>query len=162
MAIWHSSAEVCCRYALAWRARRSPAAWPKRGPPLQYAAKKPCAAEVVMLPREPSGRRDLPAGAERHRVGAVIDHLPRLNLELVHGPDRELAGGPAPQDVGLAIAVVVANAGDAPGHAGIDRVAIQHGLRVGDQLAAIQFPDADLAGRAAPQDVRLTIAVEVA
>ena len=76
--------------------------------------------------------------------------------EAVHRPDRGLAAVVLPQDVGEAVAVVVARADDVPGWARIGT-----DCRAADLVKTVHCPNCRLAGVVLPQDVGLAVAVEV-
>src|SRR5581483_3164899 len=93
----------------------------------------------------------------RGEVGTACDR------GAVHGPDRDLAGRVvAPENVLLAVAVEVADAGDTP-----TRIRRHRGAAGGHRVAghdgrAIHGPDHERAVAVAPEDVASGVAVEVA
>ena len=75
--------------------------------------------------------------------------------EPVQQPYVDLSRGVAPQDVGLAVAIEVADAGDLP-------VVPDNAERaLTDDAEPVQQPDVDLSRGIAPQDVGLAVAIEV-
>src|SRR5882672_3732176 len=87
------------------------------------------------------------------------EHRAARNRGAIHEPDYVLAGGAvAPQDVGLAVPVEVADPRDAP-----VEIPYRTDNMPAQNRSAVHEPDRDLAGGAvAPQDVGLAVPIEVA
>ena len=89
--------------------------------------------------------------------GRIMPRTETCKDRAVHEPDRDVAAGVAPENVGLAVAVEVAGADDWPRWSGtLPRPPAD------DDCRAVHQPDRHVAAGVAPENVAVAVAVEVA